>query len=133
MAEPDLATVLVEAFRPFVLGRLTERNLGDLEGMTLALDEGERWLTETLDELLAQPFEQQSRGPLEVFQEAMIFPTRILQTHGLPPAPRDVVATRALPGDLYDLAPASSRDLGEQAWTAHLAWGVIKAAALRQR
>lgn len=84
-----------------------------------------------LTALLARPFSQQPRGPLEVVQEAMRFPTSSLQQAGVPPADRDEVAVNALPGDVYDLAPASSRDLGEEAWVAHLRWGARKAQALR--
>jgi hypothetical protein len=33
----------------------------------------------------------------------------------------------ALPGDLLDIAPATSRDIGEEAWRAHVAWGLARA------
>ena len=46
--------------------------------------------------------------------------------------PRDPGSVAALPGDVYSLAPASSRQLGEEVWTAHLTWGATKARAMRR-
>ncbi len=60
----------------------------------------------------------------------MRFPGDLLAAEGVPPRSRDRVAEGALPGDRYDLAPASSRALGDEAWRAHLAWGLAKAQAL---
>ncbi|HVR31530.1 MAG TPA: hypothetical protein VMS74_02365 [Acidimicrobiia bacterium] len=133
MAESDLAVVLAGAWRPLVVRVLDARGWGTVDGLTSALDAGEAWLTAELADLLALPFADQGRGPLEVFQEAMRFPTAALAAAGMPAAVRDNVTANALPGDLYALAPASSRDLGEEVWTAHLAWGARKAAALRER
>jgi len=96
-----------------------------------ALVVGERWLAANLDELAATDFSLQRRGPLEVFQEAMRFPTGALVEAGVAPVPRDDVTRNALPGDLFDLAPASTRDLGEEVWAAHLEWGAAKVRALR--
>ena len=95
-----------------------------------AVGEGQAWLHAALTELLEVPFAEQRRGPLELFQEAMRYPTAALEAEGVEPADRNEVAKAALPGDLYDLAPASSQDLGEEAWYAHLAWGAAKARAL---
>lgn len=61
------------------------------------------------------------------FQQAMSFPTAALTAAGTTPPSRDPVAVNALPGDRFDLAPASSRDLGEEVWRAHIAWGMAKA------
>lgn len=133
MADSDLAGILSGAWRPYVVRVLEQRGWGTVDGLAGALDDGEAWLTAELADLLALPFADQGRGPLEVFQEAMRFPTAALAAAGVPTAVRDDVTANALPGDLYGLAPASSRDLGEEVWAAHLAWGVRKAAALRQR
>ena len=57
----------------------------------------------------------------------MRFPTEALRAAGVRGVPRDPVAVSALPGDLYDLAPASSQDLGEEAWQVHVAWAMQKA------
>jgi hypothetical protein len=58
----------------------------------------------------------------------MSFPTAYLLEQGCEPVTRDPVAVNALPGDVFDLAPASSAVLGEDVWRAHLQWGAEKAA-----
>jgi hypothetical protein len=97
-----------------------------------ALAAGRAWLEENLEALLILPFDEQRRGPLEVFQEAMRFPTEALAATGVEAVRRDPAAVAALPGDLYDLAPASSRQLGEEVWLAHLVWGARKARSFQQ-
>src|SRR5690606_36154013 len=121
-----LRDALVEAYGPHVRSRVDEPDAG----LDDALDMGLNWLMAALTELLSQPFSQQRRGPLEVFQEAMRFPSDYLAAPQGPPPPRDPVAVSALPGDIYDLAPASTRDLGDEVWSIHLSWGAAKAAAI---
>ena len=133
MGDHDLAAALTAAYRPYVLALVAERGWVTTDELGRSLDEGESWLASELGSLLSLPFPEQTRGPLEVFQEAIRFPTEALAAAGIPAVARDQVASNALPGDVYDLAPASSRDLGEEAWSAHLQWGVRKAAALRDR
>ena len=127
---PGLIDVFVGAYRPYVLGRLEELGIDPPDRMAESLDDGEQWLRQALEELLAKPYPDQRRGPLELLQEAMRHPTEVLLEAGLSPGNRDPVAASALPGDLFDLAPASSQSLGEEAWRAHLAWGAAKAAAI---
>lgn len=129
-ASQHLSRLLVEAYRPHVRARLAELAIDPPPGLEGALAEGEAWLRGHLLALLEQPFAAQPRGPLEVFQEAMRFPTEALQAASVEPVRRDPAAAAALPGDLYDLAPPSSASLGEEVWRAHLAWGAAKAAAL---
>lgn len=126
----DLGTLLVGAYRPHVLGKCDERGWDRSDRLLRALAEGEVWLRETLSTLLDLPFQRQRQGPLEVFQEAMSYPTEALTADGVPPPVRDEAVARALPGDVYDLAPASTRLLGDEVWAAHMAWGVQKAAAI---
>lgn len=126
----DLKTLFVGAYRPYVLGKCDERGWGRSDRLLQSLAEGEVWLRETLSTLLELPFDRQRRGPLEVFQEAMSYPTEALTADGVAPPARDEAVTRALPGDLYDLAPASTRLLGDEVWAAHMAWGAQKAAAI---
>lgn len=128
----DLATrvhgALVAAYRPYVESRLDDLGFPPVPE---AVAEGSTWLAVALSELLDQPAAEQRRSPLELFQEAMQFPTAALEAAGVPPVPRDPVSESALPGDIYDLAPASSQALGEGVWQVHLEWGASKAAALR--
>ncbi|MDE0137019.1 MAG: hypothetical protein OXM57_13395 [bacterium] len=126
----ELAAVLVTAYAPYVRDRVARLGLDVPPGMDGAIEEGRRWLETALPDLLGRPFASQDRGPLELFQEALRFPTAALEQAGHQPVPRDKLVANALPGDLYDLAPASSNDLGETAWRAHLAWGASKAAAM---
>ena len=127
----EIVDAFVAAYRPYVEGRLTERGVPVDEPMRHALVAGEAWLRSRLEALVATPFREQRQGPLEVFQEAMRFPTDVLDDTAVEPVPRDEVTANALPGDVHDLAPASSRDLGEDVWRAHLTWGATKAAAFR--
>lgn len=122
-----LADALVEAYPRYVSERLGEPGPA---GTDDAVERGRTWLESALAELLSQPFIEQRRGPLELFQEAMRFPTEHLAAAGVEPASRDPVAESALPGDVYDLAPASSRDLGEEVWQVHLTWGATKASVI---
>lgn len=118
-----LQKALVAAFRPYLEDRLGKH----FPACAAAVAEGEAWLAGQLNALLELPFASQPRVPLELFQEAVLFPTRALLAMGLTPAERDAAAETALPGDVYGLAPASSSELGESVWQAHLAWGAAKA------
>jgi hypothetical protein len=129
----ELADRLVAAYRPYVLGVIDGRGWEAPEDMGSALERGEAWLRDTLDALLSLSFAEQHRGPLEVFQEAMRFPAEALAAAGVPQPVRDETRLGVLPGDVYDLAPASSRALGEEVWQAHLVWGAAKARALTRR
>ena len=126
-----LRDAFTEAYPPFLENRLAARDLANHERLQNAIDEGRQWLRAALDDLLGLPFGQQPRGPLELFQQAMQFPTDALEALGVAPLERDSVVANALPGDRYGLAPVASHELGETAWRAHLAWGAAKAAALQ--
>ena len=126
----DLVSSLVAAYAPHVRDRIARLGLEVPPGLDDGIEEGRRWLETALPDLLGRPFASQDRGPLELFQEALRFPTAILEQAGHQPVPRDEMVANALPGDLFDLAPASSNDLGETAWRAHLAWGAAKAAEM---
>ena len=125
-----LRAAFAAAYRPYVESRLAELGASETPGIDSAVVAGQSWLDEELAELLAQPFSEQDRSPLEVLQEAMRFPTEELEAAGVESVVRDMTESVALPGDRYGLAPASSQELGEEAWRAHLAWGVAKAHAL---
>lgn len=125
----ELRAALVEAYGPHIDRRLETLDV-DRGLVEDAVRDGRRWLEAELTELLGRPFDRQRRGPLEVFQEAMKFPTDALAAQKIPPTTRDEPTQRILPGDHYDLAPASSNVLGEDVWRAHLAWGAEKARAM---
>ena len=128
-----LLEVLVEGYEGYVRAAVAGRVGHEPAGLDEAIAAGRQWLEKALEQLLQRPYPRQSRGPLEVFQEAMRFPTRALEASGYPPVQRDDLSCKALPGDVYGLAPASSREVGEEVWRAHLAWGADKAAAMTRR
>lgn len=123
-----LHRAFLDDFRPYLESLLVTRGWPFIPE---AVEAAVARLDITLSELLARPFAEQRRGPLEVFQEAMEGPNQALAAAGVEAPGRDPAAVAALPGDVYDLAPASSQDLGEAAWSAHVAWGAAKAAAVR--
>jgi len=120
-----LHSAFVGAFSPYLKGILEERGLPGVPAEVVAT--AEEWLATELGALLDLPYPQQRRSPLEVVQEAMSGPTAALEATGAKPPLRDPVSVAALPGDTFGIAPASSSALGEQAFQAHLAWGVEKA------
>lgn len=123
----ELLRAFATAFAPYLRQRLAARGWPSLPEAERA---GAEWLRRSLDELLSQPYTQQMRTPLELFQEALAPANEALQAAGVPIPLRDAAAGAALPGDHYDLAPASSAALGDEVWRIHLAWGAAKAAAL---
>ncbi len=126
-ASRDLLVTFVASFRPYLRERLAER---DWPSIPEAVQRGSEWLGRSLDQLLSQPYALQRRTPLELFQEALAPANEALEAAGVPVPVRDTAAVAALPGDHYDLAPASSAALGEEAWRVHIAWGVAKAAVV---
>jgi hypothetical protein len=127
----ELRDRLVEAYRTYLVAMVESRGVPLDAPVEAAIDRGTAWLAGALHDLLSRPFREQGRGPMELFQEAMRFPTEALAASGLEPPERDPGQVSALPGDLYGLAPASSQELGDEAWRAHLAWGAAKARAMR--
>ena len=125
-----LHSALLAAFRRTVAARMAAVGIPEPDRFDDALAAGETWLDGALRAVLERPFPEQRRSPLEVFQEAMRFPTDVLMAAGHDPVSRDSAARSALPGDHFDLAPASSQSIGEAVWEAHLAWGAAKARAM---
>ena len=115
----------VDAFRPYVLGRLAPSD-AVLAGVT----EGEARLEETMRDWAAKSAREQRASPLELFREALAPPTAAALDAGAEPTERDAAAASTLPGDVLDIAPTTSRDLGEAAWRAHVAWGLARAEAI---
>ena len=132
MDVPDYSAASAAVVEAFVAAypAYLERRMADLE---LAVDvaeaarQGQEWLHGELGQWQRAGVNEQRRGPLQIFQTAFAFPTAALEAADAAAAPRDAGSASALPGDTYSLAPASSREIGEEAWRAHVAWGVAKA------
>ncbi len=87
-----------------------------------------------LRELLERDIDDQRTNPLSVLRSAVRFPTAVLRDAGVPPVVRDDFKERAFPGDVYDLAPATWRDVDETLHEPGLIWGAWKAGEhLRRR
>ena len=128
----DAATVAVhEAMLDAYPGHIARRVAAlevDPSQVADSVEVGRRWLEVAYREQREMAPVAQRRSPLELFQAACAFPTERLEQLGIAAVERDDVATTALPGDRYDLAPASSQELGDDVWKVHVAWGVARAA-----
>ena len=125
-----LRRALVAAFPEYVHRIIAERGLSADASVEAAVQEGRDWLADALDDLLNRPAAEQDRSPLQVFRDALGFPTAALAASGAVPTDRDPVDADLLPADLYGFAPAGSQDLGEEPWRAHVEWGIAKAEAV---
>ncbi len=134
MNEPQLpgpvGPAFTAAYLPYLERTLARLDLPMSERVMGAIADGKKWLANELETIDSASPRDLRRGPLEIFQEAMRFPTAALVAEGVAPALRDIAAESALPGDVYALAPASSQDLGESVLEVHVAWGVARARAL---
>jgi hypothetical protein len=84
--------------------------------------------------LLERDIDDQRTNPLSVLRDAVRFPTAVLRVAGVPPVVRDEFKERAFPDDIYDLAPATWRDVDETLHEPGLVWGAWKAGEhLRRR
>ena len=86
-----------------------------------------------LRELLARDVADQEGNPLAIVRRAVAFPTRVLESTGMPHVVRDEQAERLFPADVYDLVPGSFGDLDPAAQEPGLRWGAAKAHVLLHR
>jgi len=86
-----------------------------------------------LRRLLALDVERQPTNPLSILRGAVRYPTAVLQRAGVPPVVRDEFRERAFPDDVYDLAPASWRDVDESLHEPGIVWGAWKAKTVLDR
>ena len=83
--------------------------------------------------LLATDIDEQWTTPLSLLRAAVRYPTRVLEDAGVPPVERDPIQERLLPGDIYDLSPASFADVDPALAEPGMVWGAAKALAHRRR
>jgi len=77
--------------------------------------------------LLALDIDEQRVNPLTLIRRAVRYPTEVLRAAGVEAVPRDEFAERAFPDDVYDLSPASFRDVDESLHEPGIVWGAAKA------
>lgn len=123
----DLAKALVEEFPNYLRKRLEAMAISETRGVTDAIKSATLDLSAALRALAAQTPQEQLKSPLELVREATLTLTEALEQAGVRSPDRDEWAWEVHPEDTFDLYPASSKDLGEQAWQLHLAWGIDKA------
>jgi hypothetical protein len=102
----------------------------DAETIRAAREAGERARREVgaeLRALLSLDVDAQRTNPLSVLRGAVRYPTDVLRQLGIPEVVRDAFAERAFPHDVYDLSPASWRDVDESLHDLGIVWGAAKA------
>src|SRR5690606_11384653 len=77
--------------------------------------------------LLGADLDEQRSTPLALLRGAVVFPTDVLRSLGVPPVDRDEFAVRAFPEDLYALSAANFGDLDESVHEPGIVWGAAKA------
>ncbi len=83
--------------------------------------------------LVETDIDEQWTTPLALLRSAVRYPTQVLLDAGVAPVERDPVQVRLLPGDLYNLSPASFADVDPALAEPGLVWGAAKALAHRRR
>jgi len=92
-----------------------------------------REVGERLRVLLAADIDEQRTNPLSVLRGAVVYPTEVLKAAGVTPVPRDAFVERAFPDDIYNLSPASWREIDETLQEPGLIWGAWKAKQFLER
>lgn len=125
----DVARTFVAALDGYVRGIVVDRGLDD-QGLDAAITEAETWLDTRFGQWMEATPTRQAGSPLAMFREALRFPSAALLSAGAEAVDRDPQQVEALPGDVLDLSPATSQQLGEEAFAAHVAWGLGRAEAV---
>jgi hypothetical protein len=86
-----------------------------------------------LRRLLALDVDKQPTNPLSILRGAVRYPTAVLRDAGVPEVRRDEFRERAFPDDVYDLSPASWRELDESLQEPGIIWGAWKAKTVLDR
>jgi hypothetical protein len=126
--EPSqLIAALVDAFPSYLFRRIAELRVVAGAPVAAAVAQGADELAQRLEEMLGLPAVEQVESPLALVREATRPVTATLMAMGVKHRERDAWETEAHPADVFGLYPASSSDLGEEAWRLHLQWGLEKA------
>jgi hypothetical protein len=122
-----LAASLVVAFPRFVEGKLASLGVEPDTEVVKAAEAGCISLGHALNELVYASLPMQSESPLQLVRMATQPIAEALAAAGVPVPMRDERAVEIHPEDVYDLYPASSRELGDDVWQLQMQWGLEKA------
>lgn len=120
----QLHTAIIAAFPSYVRERLQCLGVADDDALADVLVAATSLLDTQLAELDGVSLRE---SPLEIVRIATEPLTAALRERGIAPVPRDARSAELHPDDVYDLYPATSRDLGEDVWRIHMQWGIERA------
>jgi len=137
----ELAAALDRAIGPWVersVARLVTAYRGDVPPAVreAARDAGRRARAEVGVELrsfLALDVDRQATNPLAVLRAAVRYPTAVLRDAGVPAVRRDEFKEQAFPDDIYDLAPATWKDVDPDLQEPGIVWSAWKAKTVLER
>ena len=137
----ELATALDGAIAPWVdrcVVRLMTAYQGDVPSDVLAAaqDAGRRARADVgaeLREFLALDVDRQATNPLAILRAAVRYPTAVLRAAGVPPVHRDDFKEQAFPDDVYDLGPATWKDVDPALQEPGIVWSAWKAKTVLDR
>lgn len=86
-----------------------------------------------LSALLQLDVDAQRTNPLSVLRRAVVHPTAVLRAADVPPVARTEFDVRAFPDDIYNLSPATWRDVADTLQEPGLIWGAWKAKTVLDR
>ncbi|MDJ0923959.1 MAG: hypothetical protein QNJ77_05305 [Acidimicrobiia bacterium] len=117
----QLRAALVAAFPGYLRRRLADIGIVDDDALSGIIVAATEQLSASLaQQVLADP-------PLELVRRATEPVTDALLDRNVVPVARDERSVEIHPDDVFDLYPATSRDLGEDAWRVHMEWGIEQA------
>ena len=137
----ELAAALDGAIAPWVersVVRLVTAYWGEVppDVLASARDAGRRARVEVGAELrafLALDVDRQATNPLAILRAAVRYPTTVLRDAGVPPVRRDEFKEQAFPDDVYDLVPATWKDVDPSLQEPGIVWSAWKAKTVLDR
>ena len=137
----ELATALDGAIAPWVercVVRLVTAYRGEVpaEVRASARDAGRRARADVgaeLRDFLALDVDRQATNPLAILRAAVRYPTAVLRDAGVPPVRRDEFKEQAFPDDVYDLVPATWKDVDPALQEPGIIWSAWKAKIVLDR
>ena len=137
----ELAAALDGAIAPWVersVVRLVTAYRGEVppDVLASARDAGRRARVEVGAELrafLALDVDRQATNPLAILRAAVRYPTAVLRDAGVPPVRRDEFKEQAFPDDVYDLVPATWKDVDPSLQEPGIVWSAWKAKTVLDR